>query len=334
MKNILFIRLRLLGDIILTIPTIRIFHKNFPQTRIVYLVEEKFKEIAEMIPHIDRVMCVPRKMGIIKHYLFRQEMKKEKFDAVVDLHSGPKGALLTRLSNAKIRIGYNSLNRDWAYTHLTARKFQKSSQHSTLNQARHLEHLGINVENILPYPRLNLEKFRISDFISDIINKHNSQKKVTIHVGAGNKFRDWGNDNFSNLIKLLLSSEFTVFLIGWGDQEMERRKVLENHHSVKNLIGKLTIPETCLLISRSDVYFGVDSGPLHLASLTQTPIVAIYGPNLPEISGPWREEQTTIIQLPLNCRPCSQRRCIYDSIRCVQDISPPEIYQAITAYLH
>lgn len=86
------------------------------------------------------------------------------------------------------------------------------------------------------------------------------------------------------------------------------------------------------MISESTVYVGADSGPLHLASLTNTPLVALYGPNLPEISGPWREKNVTIIRRPMPCQPCKQKKCIYGIIPCMKNITLDETYEAIIRY--
>ncbi len=96
--------------------------------------------------------------------------------------------------------------------------------------------------------------------------------------------------------------------------------------------GKLSVKEILYVITNSDVYFGADSGPLHLASLTKTPIVALYGPNIPEISGPYRKENVTVIQLDLDCIPCPQKTCKYDEIKCMSGIDVSEVYDAIKKY--
>ena len=113
----------------------------------------------------------------------------------------------------------------------------------------------------------------------------------------------------------------------------KRGEILENRFQVINFTGKLSIKDTLYLIDGADIYMGFDSGPLHLASLTRTPIVAMYGPNIPEISGPWRKHNLTIIQVDLDCRPCSQRKCIYDTIRCINGIEVDHIYEAVKNHI-
>lgn len=336
MKSILFIRLRLLGDIIFTIPALEIYKKHFPENKIYYVVEEKFREIGELIPGIHQLMVIPRKMSLMEHFRFRKKIKKPGINTVVDFHSGPKSALLTRFTGAKTRIGYKTPNRGYAYTHKTPRTFGDSYTHSTFNQAKLLEHLGITINNLkdIPfYPPITMNETGISSLVQTALRENQKNKKVVLHVGAGNRFRDWGTENFSTLIKQLIEDKVTVFLVGKSEEEKNKGAYLEERYHIHNFTGQLTIKDTLFLISQSDVYCGVDSGPLHLASLTATPLVALYGPNIPEISGPWREKDVAIIQVALDCRPCSQRKCIYDTIKCMKNIKTDVVYEAITGYL-
>lgn len=348
MENILFIRLRLLGDIIFTIPALEIYKKHFPQNKIYYVVEDKFREVAELIPGVHQVISIPRKMNIKQLLRFRAQMKALAIDTVVDFHSGPKSALLTRISGAKTRIGYKTPNRNWAYNYLTPRKFGNTAfpTHSTFNQAKLLEHLGVTITEtgIPPYPALTIDENSVARDIKNLLdnNETGNHQKVVIHVGAGNEFRDWGIGNFSRLIQKLLEDKVTIFLVGNSEEEKKKGVALaaqrRSHgetrgHDLHDLTGRLSIADMLFLISRANLYFGVDSGPLHLASLTQTPLVTLYGPNIPAISGPWRKKDVTIIELPLNCRPCSQRKCIYDTIRCMKNIKTDVVHEAIIQYL-
>jgi ADP-heptose:LPS heptosyltransferase len=331
-NRILFIRLRLLGDIIFTIPAVELFKTHFPAVKVYYVVEEPFREIAGFIPGIHQLIVIPRKMGIRKMWKFRQEIRKINIDTVVDFHSGPKSAQLTWLTGAKLRIGYHTPNRNWAYHRLTPRKFGDRHTPSVYNQAKLLEHLDIPVEmdTLPPYPVIAVDETSIPAWLKDAVKK---DKKAVIHVGAGNMFRDWGVENFSTLIRKLKDDGITVFLIGNGAAEKKRGEDLGNRFGIDNLTGKLSMAGLLYLVAHSSVYVGADSGPLHVASLTTTPLVALYGPNIPEISGPWRKDRVSIIQVPLACRPCSQRTCIYGIIPCMKNITTDEVYEAIKRYL-
>src|SRR5690606_25320759 len=89
-------------------------------------------------------------------------------------------------------------------------------------------------------------------------------------------------------------------------------------------VGEFDLPELRALVDRAVIYIGGDSGPLHIAATTRTPVVALFGPTLPERSLPWRDAAIPSIAVeagPLPCRPCHQRRCVPGDFRCLTGIS-------------
>jgi ADP-heptose:LPS heptosyltransferase len=329
-EDVLFIRLRLLGDIIFTIPAIEIFKARRPQSRVHYVVEERFREMAAIIPGIDNVITVPAKPGWRDILDFRKKIKSLGIRTAIDFHSGPTSALLTFASGASRRVGYRTPNRNWAYTHMLPRRSGALPAHSVVNQARLLEKIGIPVGTVPGYPALDLSRFPISRHLDEV---GDNNPKVVIHLGAGNRFRDWGMENFSALIHSLSARQIPVFFIGHSEEEKQRAAALSKIPHTYDFSGTLTVYELLHLIAGAAVYVGADSGPLHLASLTQTPLVGFFGPNLAEISGPWRKEQVEIMQLDMPCRPCSQRKCRYDTIPCMRNIAVEQVYEAVNKFI-
>jgi ADP-heptose:LPS heptosyltransferase len=85
------------------------------------------------------------------------------------------------------------------------------------------------------------------------------------------------------------------------------------------------------LIGRSRLFVGGDTGPLHVAATTATPVVAVYGPTLPVRSTPWRDpavatESVELGELP--CRPCDQRICKPGDYRCLTRVTPQDVLAA------
>ena len=95
--------------------------------------------------------------------------------------------------------------------------------------------------------------------------------------------------------------------------------------------GEFDLAELRALVDRAALYIGGDSGPLHIAATTRTPIVALFGPTLPERSMPWRDPAIGAIAVdagPLPCRPCHQRHCVPGDFRCLTAISPTMVVAA------
>jgi ADP-heptose:LPS heptosyltransferase len=95
--------------------------------------------------------------------------------------------------------------------------------------------------------------------------------------------------------------------------------------------GEFDLAELRALIARSKLFVGGDTGPLHIAATTRTPIVGIFGPTLPARSAPWRDpavptESVEIQALP--CRPCEQRVCLPGDFRCLTTLKPDDVISA------
>ena len=330
-SDVLFIRLRLLGDIIFTIPALRLFKEQFPATRLHYVVEERFREIAGLIPGIDSVITVPRRRGLREILAFRRQVRGLGIRTAVDFHSGPGSALLTLASGARRRLGYRTPNRNWAYNLLVDRHDPARSPHSVHNQARLLEALGVDGRSVPPYPAIDMSSFPDFPRLAPLIGV---RPKVVVHLGAGNRFRDWGEEHFFDLAQRLSAGSVAVVLIGGSAAERERAARLRHIPGVHDLTGPLPVRELLALIASSSAYVGADSGPLHLASLTATPLVAIYGPNRTAVSGPWRQQALAVIELEMECRPCSQKSCKYGTIPCMRDISTDKVHEAVSTFIH
>jgi heptosyltransferase-2 len=212
---------------------------------------------------------------------------------------------------------------------LVSRKSEKQYSHSVFNQAKLLTPLGIDIKEIPFYPEIKINKDQVSKKLREASDL---DKKIVIHVGAKKRYRDWGVENFASLIEELKQDNWNIFLIGKGKEEEQRGQYLRDRFNAFDFTGKISIKELLFLITQSDVYFGADSGPLQLASLTKTPIVALYGPNIPEVSGPYRKENVTIIQLKLDCIPCAQKSCKFDEVKCMRGIEVAEVFRAIKAF--
>jgi heptosyltransferase-1 len=334
-KKVLLIRLRRIGDVVMTTPAITALHEGFPSARISYVVEMPFRDLIEGNPYVDRTIVLPRPLGV-KHFLKTvRRIRKERFDAAIDFHGGPTASLLTLFSGAKKKIGYRIKYKSLVYDIRLPRGFQTHHIHSVENHINLVRALGITVPASPPLllpESTEMEKQKIHDFFSD--NDLEGSKVVVIHVGAGNAFREWGVDRWAKFISQILKKrKAKIILIGAPSDIGVAAHILDKHPtSVVSLVGKLSLRELKELIAKANLYVGPDSGPMHIAASTSTPIVALFGPNLSAYNAPWQAE-AVIIEKELDCRPCDQRNCIWSDFRCMRTITPEEVYAACTPFL-
>jgi len=202
-KKILLIRLRRIGDIIMTTPAVTVLKENLPQASLTYLVEESYRDLVEGNPHLDNVFVIPKKQSTKDFHDLIHQIRREKFDVLIDFHGGPRASWLTLFSKAKLKVGYKIKNKSFLYHIKIPRSPEKGQIHSVENHVNPVKAIGINVDSIPPLlipDASNGEVVKIDNFIQE--NKLKDSKILVLHIGAGNRFRDWGTDNIVALTDL------------------------------------------------------------------------------------------------------------------------------------
>ena len=162
---------------------------------------------------------------------------------------------------------------------------------------------------------------------------------ILIHVSAGNPFRRWPADSFAAVAAALVRGDARRRVIVFSgasersaaDAVAAAAQRLVGPGAARITAGDYQIGELRALSARAAVYIGGDSGPLHIAATTRTPIVELLGPTLPERSRPWRDPRwfTEIVDAgALPCRPCHQRQCEPGDFRCLTSIEPQRVIDA------
>jgi heptosyltransferase-1 len=119
-----------------------------------------------------------------------------------------------------------------------------------------------------------------------------------------------------------------IVLIGSGvDRQTEEKILTTGKAPVLSMVSRLNLRELREMVLQASLFVGPDSGPMHIAATTPTPIVAYFGPTLPAHFGPWKA-RSTLLEKDFDCRPCRQRKCIHEDFRCLRTISPEEVYDA------
>jgi len=244
------------------------------------------------------------------------------------------------------------------YTHAVPRSRQLRPRHSVENQWDLLAAVGIG-----PPDRERFPAEMLADPAAALdVNRRLAQQGVplharliVIHVSAGNPFRRWPLESFARIAADLTGNtdgivdreggagRFVVFTSGPSEHDVLGRVIAgarqhlppdQRHRIVDS--GELSLVELRALMDRTSLYIGGDSGPMHIASTSQVPMVSLYGPTLPERSEPWRSEQWFAAAVDIQglpCRPCDQRVCAPGDFRCLTRIGPADVVAAATRLL-
>jgi len=345
--NFLLVRLRLIGDVVFTTPILRALRRRYPDARLTYVVEPHASPVVAANPHIDEliVTSTPDAPGrLAADFKLARRLRANRYDVVLDLHGGPRSALLAWATGAPRRIGYAVTGRSWMYTECVPRDRRLRPRHSVVNQWDLLGPLGFDG----PDPERDATEMPVAasaaravaaKLVSAAVDVERD-RVIVLHVSAGNPFRRWPASSFVRLIAALVRAEAcrrVIVVSGPSEHEAARRIGGDARSELGADAGRVIddvsfdLAELRALMDRAALFVGGDSGPLHVAGTTGVPIVGLYGPTLAARSAPWRPARfvTESIEVPdLPCRPCEQRRCEPGDFRCLELIAPAQVVDA------
>jgi heptosyltransferase I len=355
--KILLMRLRLIGDVVFTTPIPRALKRRWPGAKISYLVEEAAAPVLAGNQLIDELIVVERRRGlrrIIDDVALAARLRRDRYDIVLDLHGGPRSSWLTLASGAAQRIGYAVRGRSWMYTTTVARPRELRARHSVVNQWDLLRAIH-TTPNDAPDHAAWAEADRTADAVEMPLDRQADARierrlrdagvgedddLIVAHVSAGNPFRRWPEPAFVALLTgLAQAARRRRIIVSSGPSDRDAARRITNaardrlREAADRIIdfGEFDLAELRALIGRSRVFIGGDTGPLHIAATTRTPVVGLYGPTLPARSAPWRDVTIPTWSLEvagLPCRPCEQRVCAPGDFRCLTSLRPEDVIMA------
>ena len=347
--SVLLIRLRLIGDVVFTTPVIRALRRALPDAYLAYLVEQDAAPVVSGNPHLDELIVVRRSRGVARIFedlRLASQLRTRRFDIVIDMHGGPRSGWLTFATGAPQRIGYAIPGRGWMYTRTVPRPRDLRPRHSVVNQWDLLQAIeGWNgappdpAHDAVEMPAdANAERAVAGRLAAHGVTAEH--ELVVVHVSAGNPFRRWPEEAFVRLIVGLARNRAVRVILSSGpsDREAAARIVRQARAELDGMrassvvdFGEFNLAELRALVARSRLFIGGDTGPLHVAATTATPVVGLYGPTLPARSAPWRNPVYPTESLGvegLACRPCDQRHCAPGDFRCLTRLQSDDVLAA------
>lgn len=335
-KSILVIKLSAIGDVILSVPSLRAVRKKFPYANIKALVGVKARNSLKGCPYVNDVIVCDfdgKNEGLFGLLKLAGVLRRHDFDIVVDLQNNRKSHLLSFLSFAALRFGYK--NGKWGFLLNRGIKDVKKPLGPIEHQFRILASLGIALEDkrLELWPSKEDEQF-IDNFLA---SNWIGQRQLLIGVNMGSSER-WATKRWpiQNIAKLCdeLSSKFSARVIITGIRKDINSAIKLSQLTKSRPIlacGKTNITQLAVLIKRCKVFVTGDSAPIHVATAVGTPYVALFGP-----TDPRRHvaiyEKGVIIKKNLRCSPCYKPRCLLN-YRCMKRISVDEVLTAIEKLL-
>lgn len=334
-KRILVIKLAAVGDVVLSLPSIRAVRERYPDGFITVLVGYKSRQIIRNCPYINDLIVYEHLSGRKSKISFLKVaslLRKEHFDIVIDLQNNKLSRFLAYLSTASIRMGYGR-NR-WAFLLNVHVRDLGYSVSPVEDQARAMKLLGFESFNkdlelwVRPEEEEKIDDFLKSEWF------HRQQTLVGINPGSSPRWptKRWPTASFARLCDELAKKNIRVVLTGGEDDKPIGDEILKlTKVRPMNAIGRTSITELGALLKHCGVFVTSDSAPMHIAASVGTPLVALFGPTDPN-RHLVPSERSVVIQKDISCSPCYLKTCPIGHI-CMHRISVGEVLGSVLKFV-
>jgi len=337
LSKVLVLRLSSIGDIILTSPFLRAFKVRFPEAELHYVVRKEYADLLRWNPHIDNLITVDVSQGRRGLETLNLALCTEHFDAVFDLHHH----LRTRI----IRNGVSG--------HIHS--IDKRALRRLLLVGAHLNTYG----TVVPVPERYIETAARYGVVADTLGPElflpddvlnaaaallssagwaASSPLIGVCPGSQHFTKRWPLEKFIQLTRLLLAHGYDIAVFGSSDDTAAAEALQAVDSSrVLMLCGRASLAETAAMLASCEAVVANDSGLMHMATALRRPVVAVFGSTVKEFGFfPYNSKAAVLEVRDLPCRPCTfigRKSCPKGHFKCMEDVSPEMVLEALTGLL-
>jgi heptosyltransferase-2 len=331
-KNIVVKMPNWIGDAVMATPILQDLRSRYLFARITALCLPAIAQLLKNDPNLTEILSYQKPSGWIRraeHTDIIEPLKKGEYDLGILLTNSFSSAWWFWRGNVKERIGFSTHLRSLLLTQPVTLPANEEKQHLVKTYKKLLEPLGMATSETGPALYLSQEDHQ---YAREFLARHQVQKNdiiVGINPGAAYGLaKCWLPERFRE-VTLNLIKDTRVCVIYFGDQAsaaLVDQICLGMPSRVINAAGKTHLNELMALIGSCSVFLTNDSGPMHIASALNIPLLALFGSTNENKTGPYNGG--SVIHKHVKCSPCYKKVCPID-FRCMKQISAEEVYEKL-----
>jgi lipopolysaccharide heptosyltransferase II len=330
-NRILVIRLRSIGDTVLSTPSLIALRRFLPDAQIDILLEDWVAPLLENFDLVDNVIAIGK--GEVDRLKAAWRIRRNKYDVVFNLHGGTTSTLLSRATGAAHRIGYENYQYSSLYTHRLSSSsdfWQREKTHSAEQQLALLGFVGIPVDD-RPRTRLTVSP----EARTSISARYDTSKRYALlHPASLFATKQWSAENFAWIADHLSDGNIATVAVASGKERIVLDELQRRSQSDIPVFDDLSIPEITALAADAELFVGNDSGIAHIAAAVNTPTVVIFGSSNRDHWRPWTDAPNEIVFNEFDCQPCPGYECkVYGDPKCILSVSTEQVTAAIDRIL-
>ncbi len=336
-KNILLVRIDRIGDVILSLPMLPLLRRRYPNASISVLMRQYTRELVDQNPCVDEVLIYEREDSVRSLWAILKEIRRRRFDLAIIPYPRFRPALLLFLAGVRLRVGSGYRWYSFLFNRRVFEHRKDAKRHEVEYNLNLLRAIGIEAEgdpefefSIPPSAYDAVDALLASNGVSG------DEKFIILHPGSGGSSRDWSAQNFSELgTEAQRALGIKVVVTGGRGEELLVRNVVDGMSgSPVAIVGKLSLTELGALIQRAKVFVSNSTGPMHLAAVVGTPVIAFFPPVVqcsPVRWGPYTLKKRIFLADEKNCLLCKGSPCRSDV--CMSQIMVRDVIIALREFL-
>lgn len=337
-RKILVRAVNWVGDAVMTTPAIGVIREHFPHAEITLLANPMVAQLFLPHPWIDHVVTFDRNgahKGIIGRLRLAAQLRRQAFDLAVIMPNSFDSALIPWLAGIPLRLGKNSDGRGFMLSDNFTPDASTAGCHEVEYYIGMLKYFGITGKSDMPFLATTPAE---DSYARTLLRNHNIlDDDFVIGINPGAAFgsaKRWYPERFAEVATQLSNLWSAKIVIFGGPGETDIAVEIEQKASANclNVAGKTNVRELLALIHRCNFFITNDSGPMHIASAFNIPLVAIFGSTDHTTTSPYTDS-AVIVRKKTDCAPCKLRECPTDH-KCMTGVSADDVIEAATNLLN
>jgi len=336
-RSVLVVRLRSIGDAVLSTPTLAALRRHLPAARIDVLLEDWVAPLLEGSEDVDRVVKVRRKSQSSRFAVAR-ELRAARYDVVYNLHGGSTAALLTRATGATHRVGFASYSYAALHNHLappSSTLWGREKIHSAEQQLALAGWTGVPVTD-RPPSRLAVtpeSAARVAERLG-AAGIRPAAAFALLHPAAAFDTKTWAAANFARVVEHLSKRGLATVAVAAPHESRVLEELRTQARAQVVSFTDLSLPELSALAARASLFVGNDSGVAHMAAAVGAPSVVVFGSSNVSNWRPWGRAPNEVVREEMPCAPCPGYTCSeFDSPECIRRVPVERVTAAVERVL-
>jgi heptosyltransferase-1 len=328
-SRLLVVKTSSIGDVIHALPVVQAIREAAPHLTLGWVVRRRCADVLRGNPCIDHLYVMPDKPSLSELLALRASLRASRYDMALDMQGLLLSGLVTRLSGASVRVGWDR-NREANALFLTHPVIPGGAQdrHEVDLLYGFAEALDVRAAHpeFTPQPYLAAEgEARASEWLSGL-----PRPRIALNVGASRAYKRWPIERWVRVARALTKQGRGVVFVGDNqDAEAVARIMPLLQGGFVDLAGRTTLRELASVLAACNLLATADTGPMHIAVAVSTPVIALFGATDPARHGPYGTRNIVLHDPAPGAMMAGKRPTDEAGAACMARITPDDVLAAV-----